>query len=98
MTTESEKIHFTLTIPDEFGGTRLDQALAKLLPDYSRTQIQEWIKQANITVDHKTWKARDTVIGGEEIVINALQKAQPAWQAQPIALNVIYEDDALLVI
>ena len=45
------KIHFTLTIPPELAGVRLDQALAKLLPDYSRTQIQQWIKNANITVD-----------------------------------------------
>lgn len=94
----TEKIHFTLSIPDELGGTRLDQALAKLLPDYSRTQIQEWIKNSNITVNHKPCKARDTVIGGEEIIINALQKVQPAWQAQPIELNIVYEDDALLVI
>ena len=94
----TEKIQLTLTIPDELGGMRLDQALVKLLPDYSRTQIQEWIKQENITVDHKSRKARNAVMGGEEVVINALQRTQPAWQAEPIALNVVYEDDALLVI
>ena len=94
----TEKIHFTLSIPDDLGGIRLDQALAKLLPDYSRTQIQEWIKNSNITVDNKPCKPRDTVIGGEEIIIHAFLKPQPAWQAQPIELNIIYEDDALLVI
>ncbi len=94
----SEKIHLNLMIPDEMGGTRLDLALAKLLPEYSRTQIQEWIKNANITVDNKPCKARDTVIGGEEIVMNAQRKPQPVWEAQPIELNVVYEDDALLVI
>ncbi len=98
MTAEPEKIHFTLAIPNTMGGMRLDQALAKLLPDYSRTQIQDWIKQANITVDNKICKARDTVIGGEEIIINALRKTQPAWLAQPIALDIIFEDDTLLVI
>ncbi len=94
----AEKIHFTFTIPDNLGGTRLDQALAKLLPDYSRTQIQEWIKNNNITVDNKSCKSRDTVIGGEEITVQALRKIQPAWQAQPIELDIIHEDESLLVI
>lgn len=94
----TEKIHFTFTIPDTLRGKRLDQALAILLPDYSRTQIQEWIKNAHVTVNNKPCKPRNTLVGGEEIVIEAQQKIQPAWQAQPIELDVIYEDDSLLVI
>ncbi len=94
----TDKIQLTLIIPDNLGGTRLDQALAKLLPDFSRTQIQEWIKSALITVDNKHLKAKDIVIGGEEIIINATRKVQPIWEAQPIKLDVIYEDAALLVI
>jgi len=94
----TEKIHFNLTIPNDLGGTRLDQALAKLLPDYSRTLIQEWIKNSNITVDKKPCKPRDTVIGGEEVVIDAVRKTQPAWEAEAIKLDVVYEDESLLVI
>lgn len=94
----SEKIQFTVTIPDNLGGTRLDLALAKLLPDYSRTQIQEWIKNNNITVDKKPCKSRYAVMGGEEVTIDAFRKAQPVWQAQAIELNIVYEDDALLII
>src|SRR3990167_5476055 len=94
----SEKISLSLTIPDELKGIRLDQALAKLLPDFSRTQIQEWIKNANVIVDNEHRKARDTVQGGEKIAIDAMPKIQPAWDAQPITLNVMYEDDTLLVI
>lgn len=91
-------IQHTLTIPDHLGGLRLDQALAKLLPDFSRTQIQEWIKNGAITINNKPCKARETVLGGETIVINATRKAQPFWNAEPIALNIIYEDDTLIVI
>lgn len=94
----TKKIHLTLTIPDELGGFRLDQALAKLLPDYSRTQIQEWIKQNNLLVNEKPAKTKLEVIGGETITIVAETKAQPAWEAQPIALDIIFEDDSLLVI
>lgn len=94
----TEKIQHTLTIPTELAGLRLDQALAKLLPSYSRTQLQEWIKQTHITVDQKPAKARELVLGGETITVDAQFKAQPAWQAQSIALDIIYEDEALLVI
>jgi 23S rRNA pseudouridine1911/1915/1917 synthase len=94
----ADKIHFTLTIPNDLGGMRLDQALSKLLPNYSRTQIQEWIKNAEITLDDKHPRARDTVSGGEEIEIQATQKIQPEWEAQDIQLDIVYEDDALLVI
>lgn len=92
------KIQQTITIPDHLGGMRLDQALAKLLPDYSRTQLQTWIKNAEITVDGKTARVKDSVLGGEIIVLSAMLKQQPAWDAQAIELNIVYEDDALLVI
>lgn len=93
-----EKIQHTLNIPDELGGLRLDQALAKLLPQFSRTQIQEWLKNSEITLDGQHPKARDTVIGGENIIIHATQKAQPIYTAQAISLDIIYEDEALIVI
>jgi 23S rRNA pseudouridine1911/1915/1917 synthase len=77
---------------------RLDQALTKLLPEFSRTQIQEWIKSGGITVNNKIWKSRETVLGGEMIILNAARKAQPLWDAQAIALNIIYEDDDLIIV
>ncbi|MCD6038773.1 MAG: rluD [Gammaproteobacteria bacterium] len=92
------KIQHTITIPDHLGGLRLDQALAKLLPDYSRTQIQAWLKNTEITLDGQPVKARYSVIGGEIISVCAMLSPQPTWDAQEIALNIIYEDDTLLVI
>ncbi|MBV8803230.1 MAG: 23S rRNA pseudouridine(1911/1915/1917) synthase RluD [Gammaproteobacteria bacterium] len=94
----TDKIQQTFTIPDHLGGMRLDQALATFLPQFSRTQIQEWIKEGNVTVEKKKWKARDTVLGGELITIDAMRKAQPVWDAQPIDLNIIYEDEAIIIV
>jgi 23S rRNA pseudouridine1911/1915/1917 synthase len=94
----SEKIHHILTIPEDFTGVRLDQALSKLLPDYSRTQIQEWIKNGSVSLDGKPSKTRYNILGGENIEINASLKPQPAYQAEAIKLDIIYEDDALMVI
>ncbi len=91
-------IHHTIVIPEDLEGMRLDQALAKLYPDYSRTQIQEWIKKKAIKLDGKYPKTRAIVIGGENIEIEAALKVQPSWEAQHIELNIVYEDDALLII
>ncbi len=94
----SQKINQTLTIPDDLRGLRFDQALAKLLPDFSRTQIQSWIKNAEITSNQKPLKTRATVKGGEIISIQASVKEQPIFAAEAIALDIIYEDEVLLVI
>jgi 23S rRNA pseudouridine1911/1915/1917 synthase len=94
----TEKIHHQITLPDELVGLRLDQALSKLLTGYSRTQIQEWIKNKEITVNSSPARSKDVVIGGESIEVNAELKAQPAWDAQAIPLDIIYEDQSLLII
>jgi len=94
----SEPIQHTFTIPDHLGGMRLDLAISQLLPDYSRTQIQEWIKNGMLMVDNSTSKAKSTVLGGEVITLSAVLKTQPTYEAQAISLNIIHEDEDLLVI
>ena len=58
----TQKIQQTLVIPPDLNGLRLDQALAKLLPDYSRTQIQAWIKQESIRVNDDRPSVRMKVV------------------------------------
>ncbi len=94
----TEKVKHTITIPENLAGLRLDQALSKLLPDYSRTQIQDWIKKTELTLDGQLPKSKAIVIGGEVIVIDAAIKEQHPWKAQAIELDIIYEDETILVI
>lgn len=94
----TERIQHTLILSDDLAGMRLDQALAAAFPDFSRTQIQEWIKKGDIQVGGKNAKTRMLVLGGEAVTISATLKAQPVFEAQPITLNIVYEDDDLLVI
>jgi 23S rRNA pseudouridine1911/1915/1917 synthase len=77
---------------------RLDQALSKLLPDHSRTQVQEWIKNQEVTIDDQPAKNKAIVIGGETVTINGTIKPQVVYEAEPIELDVLFEDDAILVI
>jgi 23S rRNA pseudouridine1911/1915/1917 synthase len=94
----TDKIHHKFTIPDELGGLRLDQAVTRLLPDFSRTQIQDWIKSGELKVNGLAGKARNTVLGTEIITIEATPKVQPEWLAQNIKLDIVFEDESLLII
>lgn len=93
-----KKIHHTLVIPDNYANERLDQALAKLLPDYSRTQIQEWLEAGSILVDGRVKKGKVKIKGSEKITVEAEIKSQPNWEAQALPLQIIYEDDELIII
>jgi 23S rRNA pseudouridine1911/1915/1917 synthase len=94
----SDKINLNFIIPDTLANDRLDQAIAKLLPDYSRTQIKNWIESGMIHIDGQVLKGKVKVQGGEQITVAATLKEQPAWEAQEIPLNIVYEDDDILVI
>ncbi len=88
----------TAHVPPQLAGLRLDQALAQLFPAYSRARLAGWIRTGQAAVDGETWRPRDKVRGGELITLNALAEAQGEWRAQPIALDVVYEDAELIVI
>lgn len=92
------KIELSAQVPSELGGQRLDQIAAQLFADYSRSRLTSWIKEGKLTVDNKVLRPRDTVFSGALLVLSAEQEAQGDWQAEAIALDIIYEDEALLVI
>ncbi|HEY8119205.1 MAG TPA: 23S rRNA pseudouridine(1911/1915/1917) synthase RluD [Methylophilaceae bacterium] len=89
----------TLTIPQDLGGLRLDQALQKLLPQHSRSRLQSWIKDGLVTIKDQTTTAKFKVWGGEVIqIIPQIVPEESAFKAQDIAMDIIYEDESILVI
>lgn len=95
----SDKIALEEFIPEELAGLRLDQALAKLFPDFSRGQLTKWIKAGDVQVDEKQLRPRDNVAGGERVVIHTQLEAQDeSWTAEAIDLDIIYEDDDVIII
>src|SRR3989338_1034271 len=91
-------IHYTFVISSTDADQRIDQVLPKLMPDFSRTQIQQWIEQGAVLVDQRPVKTKFRLIGGETVTIQATLKPILTWQAEAIPLNIVYEDDELLVI
>ena len=91
-----ESIH--CRIPEACAGMRLDQALAGLLPAYSRSRLQQWIKAGQVEVNGKAVRPRMLVLGGERIRVALPQEPVTVDQAQAIPLDIRYEDADLLVI
>lgn len=87
-----------LVIPDALAGQRLDQALAELVSDYSRSRLQQWIQAGHVEVDGRHPRARDRVAGGEDVTIRVVEEPCLDVAPQDIPLDVRYADDALLVI
>jgi 23S rRNA pseudouridine1911/1915/1917 synthase len=94
----SEFRRHELVLPAGLCGLRLDQALAKVLPQYSRARLQEWIRSGAITVDGRLPRNRDVVKGDETVQINARIPALQAVASEAMALEVVWSDPNLLVI
>jgi 23S rRNA pseudouridine1911/1915/1917 synthase len=88
-----------LTIPPEHAGRRLDQSLAELLPDYSRSRIQTWIDDGLVEIAGQRVSRKLKVWGGEQVSVEPEpHPAELPHQAEAIDLNIVFEDDAILVI
>lgn len=95
----AEIIQHKDTVPESCLGKRLDQAIAQMFPDYSRSRLKDWILAGSVTVNGEVLtRAREKMYGGEIITINAEVAAEVRFEAQDIALNIVYEDEDILVI
>jgi 23S rRNA pseudouridine1911/1915/1917 synthase len=88
-----------LRVPEAYAGLRLDQALARLFPEHSRSRLAEWVKSARVSVDGRSALPKDKVWGGEELrVLPTVDPHEIEAAPEAIPLDVVYEDDTLLVI
>jgi 23S rRNA pseudouridine1911/1915/1917 synthase len=85
-------------IPDYLIGTRLDAALAKLFPDYSRSQLKAWIAEGKVLLDNKVVDPDTKVKSQQSVIINATLENHGDWVGENIPLDIVYEDKALLII
>ena len=78
---------------------RLDQALARLMPEYSRNRLQEWMRSGHITLDGGSASAKTKVWGGETVVVSPQALPSTTQHApEEIPLERVFEDADILVI
>jgi len=87
-----------IELPLELAGRRLDQALAQLLPQYSRTRIQQWIEAGAVLVNGLVPRARDVVTGGETAAVEARIEEQTDIAAEKLPLDIVHQDASVIVL
>ena len=85
-------------IPMDAAGGRLDKVLASLFPSYSRSQLQQWLREGRLTIGGLIPSQRQAVIGGEHIRLVIPAQPSEDWQPQQLPLQVIYEDSEIVVL
>ncbi|MCP4288996.1 MAG: 23S rRNA pseudouridine(1911/1915/1917) synthase RluD [Gammaproteobacteria bacterium] len=95
-----ERIKFyTAQVAIELSGSRLDQALPNLFPEFSRTRLQRWIRDGRVSRDGvAVRRPREKLFGGESIVLEARLEDQVESRPEAIPLDILFEDESILVI
>lgn len=94
----SQEISQQVQVPLDLGNKRLDQVAATLFPDYSRSRLQQWIKDGQLTVDGAVWRGRDKLVGGEQLSLDTELEAEGDWLPEAMELDIVFEDDQILVL
>lgn len=94
----NERIQQSAAVLPEQAGQRVDQVAAELFHQYSRAKLQAWIKSGELLVDGAAVRTRDKVHYGSVMTLDADVVTSENWSAQSIALDIVYEDEAILVV
>lgn len=84
------------TIEQETG--RIDKVLTGLFPDYSRSQIQLWLKEGVVAVNGQPVKANYKVKAKDELFVAIPEPETLDVIAEDIPLTIVYEDEDVAVI
>lgn len=80
-------------------GVRLDKVLSSLVPQYSRSRLQQWIDAGHVSVDGAVARAKMTMYGDEKVVIYPQPAPEDeAFKPEAMDLKIAYEDASILVI
>lgn len=94
---ELEPVTFVLSRKE--AGERLDKVLARCLPAYSRSRIQKWIEQGDVTVGGKSAKPKQVMAGFETVVVvPRLSDEETSFAPEAVDFPIVYEDDDILVV
>lgn len=86
-------------VPDDLAGMRIDRVLAQLFPEFSRARLQQWLREGQVRLDRLPPRSpREKVRGGEEVELSAVVEPDERWQPEAMPLDIVYEDEALIVI
>ena len=89
-----------LVVPESHAGLRLDVALQQLLPEFSRSKLQEWIKEKFVLVNESHVSSKHKVYAGDEIKVSRVHRAHRVLKVHRVSkvLKVFRDYKVLLVL
>ncbi|PRS40855.1 RluA family pseudouridine synthase [Bacillus sp. NMCC4] len=87
-----------IAVSEDQTSERLDKFLSTTEPEWSRTQVQQWVKDGLIEVNGKQVKANYKVQAGDEIKVEIPDPEVLDVEAEPMDLDIYYEDADVLVV
>ena len=87
-----------IVVPTCLGGERLDVVAAALFPVFSRTRLQQWIKQGALRFEGKVMRSRDKVFAGGLIALEEQLDEEIKWTPQAIEIDVVAEDNSIIIV
>ncbi len=91
-------IQQSFQIESSLAGNRLDHALHLLLPDYSRSRIQQWIQQGFVSLNDEHCKPRQKVYDGDRVALDVPEQSSLSDSPQSIKFEVLHQDEDIFVI
>ena len=97
MSEKSERI--VIPVTEQEAGSRLDVVLSLAVEDSSRSYLQKLIRDGLVTVDGEVCLKKNRILSeGEEVALDLPEPKELEVLPQDIPLDILYEDDALLVV
>ena len=90
--------HYDMTVHEEHKGERIDKYLTAVEADWSRTQVQQWIKEDRVLVNGNAVKANYKVQDGDAVSVQVPEPEPLDVTAEPMDLDIYYEDQDVLVV
>ncbi|TWM38031.1 Ribosomal large subunit pseudouridine synthase D [Bacillus licheniformis] len=90
--------HYDMTVHEEYKGERIDKYLTAVEADWSRTQVQQWIKEDRVLVNGNAVKANYKVQEGDAVSVQVPEPEPLDVTAEPMDLDIYYEDQDVLVV
>jgi len=85
-------------IEEEDAGIRIDKFLAEQVEEWSRSQIQQWIKEGYVQVGGNQVKSNYKLADNDEVILSVPPKKELKIEAEPIPLDIVYEDQDVVVV
>ncbi|WNS79788.1 RluA family pseudouridine synthase [Domibacillus sp. DTU_2020_1001157_1_SI_ALB_TIR_016] len=86
------------TVSEEENGSRIDKLAAAQEEQYSRSQVQEWLKEGRVLVNGQPVKANYKAAAGDEVTIDIPEPEELNIEAEDLKLDIYYEDEDVIVV